>query len=60
MNRITAEREMAVGEIKSRLEGQSCIGPGLHDAFLKNGVFKLGLRTQSELENAIPSLRSLR
>jgi len=51
---------MAVGEIKSRLEGQSCIGPGLHDAFLKNGVFKLGLRTQSELENAIPSLRSLR
>lgn len=40
-NRITAAREMSVGEVKSRLKNLT-----LYDTFLKSGVFKLGLRTQ--------------
>lgn len=44
-NWISVPREMSVGEVKSRLKeisGRS----GLYETFLKNGVFKLGLRTQ--------------
>ncbi|MBJ9675436.1 hypothetical protein [Burkholderia gladioli] len=40
-SRITAAREVSVGEVKSRLNN-----PMLYDMFLKRGVFKLGLQTQ--------------
>ncbi|WP_157654886.1 hypothetical protein [Burkholderia ubonensis] len=40
-SRVTAAREMSVGEVKNRLKS-----PTLYDTFLKKGVFKLGLRTQ--------------
>lgn len=41
----TAEREIAVGEMKKRLSGKFGKS-GLFDALLEKGVFKLGLRTQ--------------
>ena len=44
-NRVSTERELAVGEIKKRLAGQSGLS-GLYDTFLQKGVFKLGLRTK--------------
>lgn len=38
---ITTAREMSVGEVKSRLHS-----PAMYEHFIKNGMFKLGLRTQ--------------
>lgn len=40
-SRLTAAREVSVGEVKRRLKN-----PTLYDTFLQSGVFKLGLRTQ--------------
>ncbi len=44
-NRISGEREMAVGEVKSRLKVSSG-NSHLYDALIEKGVFKLGLRTK--------------
>lgn len=42
-NKITKERELAVGEVKSRLDAE---GGNLHDYLIDRGVFKLGLRVK--------------
>ena len=44
-NIISQERELSIGEVKSRLEGSTKKG-GLYDYLLSKGVFKLGLRVQ--------------
>lgn len=44
-DRVTAEREVAVGEVKNRLKGPSGKSR-LYDTLLEKGVFKLGLRTK--------------
>jgi len=43
--RLAAEREVSVGEMKTRLKERSGKG-SLYDAFLAKGIFKLGLRTK--------------
>lgn len=43
--RNSAERELPVGEVKSRLKGKNAAS-ARYDAFVEKGVFKLGLRTQ--------------
>jgi hypothetical protein len=44
-NIVSQERELPIGEVKSRLEGSSKRGD-LYDYLLSRGVFKLGLRVQ--------------
>jgi hypothetical protein len=44
-NKVTQERELAVGEIKSRLSN-SDKGSNLYENLLSKGIFELGLRVQ--------------
>jgi hypothetical protein len=44
-NTVSNERELPIGEVKSRLEGSSKMGD-LYGYLLSKGVFKLGLRIQ--------------
>jgi hypothetical protein len=57
---VEQERELPVGEVKSRLEGSS-EGSNPHDYLISRGVFKLGIRVQCPhcLRNSWFSLESL-
>src|SRR6267378_1483769 len=60
-NSVTQERDLSVGEVKSRLEGSSKRS-NLYDYLLSKGVFKLGLRVQCPhcLRHSWFSLESVR
>jgi hypothetical protein len=60
-NSVTQERDLSVGEVKSRLEGSSKRS-NLYDYLLSKGAFKLGLRVQCPhcLRHSWFSLESVR
>lgn len=45
-NRIDQEREMSVGEVKSRLERKEPASKSLYDYAIENGFFRLGARVK--------------